>query len=41
LDQGFDGYDDELWSQQHEREALIRERSAKRKMNPVLTWLDV
>lgn len=40
LDQGFDGYDDELWSQRHKRAALIRERSAKATMNRVLTWLD-
>ena len=40
LDQGFDEYDDELWSQQHKRAALIRERSANSTMNLVLGWLD-
>jgi arylsulfatase A-like enzyme/Tfp pilus assembly protein PilF len=40
LNQGFDGYDDQLWSEDDPRAFMIRERSGPRTMDRVLEWLD-
>ena len=39
LDQGFDGYDDELWSEGGVSDFLYRERAGPRTMDRVLEWL--
>lgn len=40
LSQGFDGYDDELWSEEDPKAFQFRERSAKRTTNRALEWLE-
>jgi choline-sulfatase len=40
LDQGFDGYDDELWSEDEPATFIIQERSGDSTMDRVLEWLD-
>lgn len=39
LDQGFDGYDDELWSEAGPTDFKRQERSGKKTMDRVLQWL--
>jgi len=39
LDQGFDGYDDQLWAEHEPVAFQFRERSAPHTMNRVLKWL--
>ena len=39
LNQGFDGYDDELWSEAKPASFMARERSGERTMDLVLQWL--
>lgn len=41
LNQGFDGYDDDLWSEAEDSGTRVRQRSGERTMNRVLHWLDV
>src|SRR5262249_17748344 len=40
LDQGFDLYDDDLWSEDEPQLFMIRERPASRTADRVLAWLD-
>src|SRR5262249_57133679 len=40
LDQGFDTYDDNLWSEDEPPLFMIRERPAPRTADRVLAWLD-
>ena len=40
LNQGFDGYDDQLWNEDDPSAFLLRERSGRRTMDRVLQWLD-
>ena len=41
LNQGFDGYDDDLWSEEKNTGMRIWQRPAERTMDRVLRWLDV
>jgi arylsulfatase A-like enzyme/cytochrome c-type biogenesis protein CcmH/NrfG len=40
LDQGFDGYDDELWNEAMPTDFKRQERSARKTMDRVLQWLN-
>ncbi|MEW6367864.1 MAG: sulfatase-like hydrolase/transferase [Acidobacteriota bacterium] len=40
LDQGFDGYDDDLWSEDQPKLFMIRDRPAWRTADRVLKWLE-
>ncbi len=39
LDQGFDGYDDNLWNEDEPRMFMIRERPARRTVQRAIEWL--
>ncbi len=39
LNQGFDGYDDDLWTEAEGSGTLMRQRSGERTMDRVLRWL--
>ena len=39
LDQGFDGYDDNLWNEDEPKMFMIRERPARRTVQRVIDWL--
>ncbi len=40
LDQGFDSYDDDLWSEDAPKLFLIRDRPARKTADKLLSWLD-
>ncbi len=39
LDQGFDGYDDDLWNEDEPHMFMIRERPARRTVDAAINWL--
>ncbi|MGB0133298.1 sulfatase, partial [Dokdonella sp.] len=40
IDQGFDSYDDDLWSENEPKLFMIRDRSARETINRTLAWYD-